>query len=91
MLKRPALIAVAALAILGACKRTESGDVVIKRPTSVDVKTTPDTLHMPSVTTKTDTINAPVVGTQKETVVVNKPVVGSKKTQVKVPVVTKPQ
>lgn len=91
MLKRTALIAVAALAMLGACKRTESGDVVVKRPTNIEVQTKPETLHMPGVTTRTDTINAPVVGTQKETVIVNKPVVGSKKTQVKVPVVTKPQ
>ena len=90
MHKQTALIAVAVLTMLGACKRTESGDVVVKRPTDVDVKTTPDTLHLPSVTTKTDTINAPVVGTQKETVVVSKPVVGSKKKAVKVPVVTKP-
>jgi hypothetical protein len=84
---RTKLIAAAALALLGACSRTESGDVVVKRPADVDVKTTEDTLH---VTTKTDTINAPVIGTKKETVVVNKPIVGSKKTEVKVPVVTKP-
>ena len=79
MRKRHCLIAAAALALLGACKRTENGDVVVKRPSDVDVKTTPDTLHMPSVTTKTDTINTPVVGTKKETVVVNKPVVGRRR------------
>lgn len=90
MHKRMTIIAAAALALLGACSRTDNGDVVVKRPSDVDVKTTPDTLHLPSVTTKTDTINTPVVGTQKETVVVNKPVVGSKKTVVKVPVITKP-
>jgi hypothetical protein len=90
MHKRTTLIAAAALALLGACSRTDNGDVVVKRPSDVDVKTTTDTLHMPTVTTKTDTINTPVVGTQKETVVVTKPVVGSKKTVVKVPVVQKP-
>jgi hypothetical protein len=90
MRKRTTLIAAAALALLGACSRTENGDVVVKRPSDVDVKTTTDTLHLPEVTTKTETVNAPVLGTKKETVVVNKPVVGSKKTVVKVPVVKKP-
>jgi hypothetical protein len=85
-----AAAAATALALLGACSRTDSGDVVVKRPVQVDVKTTQDTLHMPSVTTKTDTINAPVIGTKKETVVIDKPVVGSEKKAVKVPVVTKP-
>ena len=80
---RITVIAAASLALLGGCSRTENGDVVVKRPTSVDVKTTEDTLHVPTVTTRTDTINAPVVGTQKETVVVSRPVVGSKKTVVK--------
>lgn len=89
MLKQTLLI-VACAAALGACGRTESGDVVVKRPADVDVKTTTDTLHMPTVTTKIDTVNTPVVGTQKETLIVNKPVVGTKKTEVKVPVVRKP-
>jgi hypothetical protein len=89
MLKQTLLI-VACAAALGACSKTENGDVVVKRPADVDVKTTTDTLHMPTVTTKTDTINTPVVGTQKETLIVNKPVVGTKKTEVKVPVVQKP-
>jgi hypothetical protein len=87
MHNRTLLIAAAALALAGACSRTENGDVVVKRPADVDVKTTEDTLH---VTTKTETVNAPVIGTKKETVVVDKPVLGSKKTEVKVPVVTKP-
>ena len=69
--------------------KEENGDVVVKRPVDVDVKTTQDTLHPPVVTTKKDTINTPVVGTQKETLIVNKPVVGAKKTEVKVPVVKK--
>ena len=84
------LLAAGALALVGACSRTENGDVVIKRPSDVDVKTTQDTLHMPTVTTRTDTINTPVVGTQKETLIVNKPVVGTKRTVVKVPVIRRP-
>ena len=47
-----ALLAVGAFALLGACSRTENGDVVVKRPSDVDVKTTQDTLHMPTVTTQ---------------------------------------
>lgn len=90
MQKRLSLIAAAALALLGACSRTESGDVVVKRPSDVQVQTTPDTLRMPQVTTRVDTINAPVLGTKKETVVVTKPIVGTEKKAVKVPVVTKP-
>jgi hypothetical protein len=90
MRKSTQLVAAGLIAVLGACSKTENGDVVVKRPADVDVKTTQDTLHMPTVTTKTDTINTPVVGTQKETLIVNKPVVGTKKTEVKVPVVQKP-
>ncbi|MGH7618527.1 MAG: hypothetical protein ACREPM_15010 [Gemmatimonadaceae bacterium] len=78
------------LALLGACSRTDNGDLVVKRPSNVDVKTTEDTIHLPSVTTRTDTINTPVVGTQKETLIVNKPVIGTKKSVVKVPVIQKP-
>jgi hypothetical protein len=80
----------AMLAIIGGCSRTDNGDLVIKRPSHVDVQTTTDTLHLPSMTTKTDTINAPVVGTQKETVIVNKPVIGTQKKVVKVPAVQRP-
>ena len=79
----------AAFALVGACSKTDNGDVVVKKP-NVDVTTTTDTLHPPTVTTKTETVNTPVVGTQKETLVVNKPVVGTKKTTVKVPEVKKP-
>ena len=86
MQNRISLIAVAAiLALAGACGRTESGDVVVKKPVDVDVTTKPET-----ITTKTETVNAPVIGTQKDTVVINKPVIGSKKTEVKVPTVKKP-
>lgn len=79
----------AAFAAAGACSKTENGDVVVKRP-EISVKTTEDTLHTPTVTTRTDTINSPVVGTQKETLIVNKPVVGTEKKVVKVPEVKRP-
>jgi hypothetical protein len=84
------LLAGAGLAVVGACSRTENGDVVVKRPADVSVKTTEDTLHLPSVGTRTDTVNTPVIGTKPETVIVNKPVIGTKKSEVKVPQVRKP-
>lgn len=87
-MRKQTLLFIAAAATLGACSRTENGDLVVKRPTSVN--TTEDTLHTPTITTKTDTINSPVVGTQKETLIVNKPVVGTEKKVVKVPVVQRP-
>jgi hypothetical protein len=90
MRKQTLLLAAASAIALGACSRSADGDLVVKRPADVDVKTTEDTIHLPKVTTRTDTINAPVVGVQKETVVVSKPVVGTEKKTVKVPVVTKP-
>ena len=82
------LIIAAAFAV-GACSRTENGDVVVKRPGEVDIKTTQDTLHLPTIGTRTDTINTPTVGTKPETVIVNKPVIGSKKTVVKTPTIQK--
>jgi hypothetical protein len=90
MHKPTLLLATAAAIALGACKRTESGDIVVKRPEDVKVQTTEDTLRMPQVTTRTDTVNAPVVGVKKDTVIVDKPVVGTEKKTVKVPVITKP-
>jgi hypothetical protein len=81
------LLLVAAIGALGACSRTESGDIEVKRPADVDVKTTTDTLNMPRVGTKIDTINTPTMGTKKDTIIVDKPVVGTKKTEVKVPVI----
>jgi 16S rRNA U516 pseudouridylate synthase RsuA-like enzyme len=89
-MRKQTLLLIGALATLGACSRTENGDVVVKKPVDVDVKTTQDTLHPPTVTTKTDTVNTPVLGTKKETLIVNKPVVGTKKSEVKVPVIKKP-
>ena len=79
--------ATVAVAALGACSKTENGDLIVKRPSSVDVQTTTDTLHM---NTRTDTINAPAIGTQKETIIVNKPVFGTQKKVIKVPTVQKP-
>ena len=89
MRKQTLLLIVSAFA-LGACSKTENGDLVVKRPADVNVTTTKDTLAMPSVGTRIDTVNTPVVGVQKDTVVVSKPVVGTKKSEVKVPVITKP-
>ncbi len=91
-------------ALVGGCKRTENGDVIVKRPSHVSVQTTEDTLHMPKITTRTDTVNAPVIGantetvavkrpyigTRTETVVVKRPVIGSQKAVVKVPSVQHP-
>ena len=88
-MKKQTLLFVGAFALLGACSRTQDGDVVVKRPVDVDVQTTKDTLNMPKVTTKAETISTPVVGTKKDTIVISKPVVGTKKTEVKVPVITK--
>ena len=89
-MRKQTLLFVGAFALLGACSKTENGDIVVKKPVDVDVKTATDTLHPPTITTKTDTINTPTVGTKPETLIVNKPVVGTKKTEVKVPPVKKP-
>lgn len=86
MRTRNTLLAAAAVVALGACKKTESGDIVVDKPTGI--QTTKDTLHPPTVGTRTDTINTPVVGTKPETLIVQKPVVGTKKTAVTVPTVT---
>ena len=75
---------------VGGCSRTDSGDVVVKRPTSVDIKTRPETLRVPSFRTKKDTVSAPVVGTQQETIVVKKPVVGKQKKEITVPQIQRP-
>lgn len=90
MRKSNYLLAASALVAIGACSRTENGDVVVKRPADVSVQTTQDTLHLPSVTSRTDTVSTPVIGTKTETLVVKKPVIGTKKTEVKVPQVKRP-
>jgi hypothetical protein len=86
MRKHTLLLLAGAFALVGACSKTDNGDVVVQKPT---VGTTPDTLHPPTITTKTDTINTPTMGTKKDTIIVDKPVVGTKKTEVKVPVIKK--
>jgi hypothetical protein len=71
---------------IAACSRTESGDVVVKRPSRIDIQTTTDTIRVPSVKTRSETVDAPVVGTQPETVIVKKPVVvGKQKKVIQVP------
>ena len=70
-----------------ACSKTQNGDIVVKRPTSVNVQTTPETLRL---RTRTETVNAPTIGTEQETVIVKKPVIGTTKKAVKVPTVQQP-
>src|SRR5262245_62107987 len=70
-MRKRTLLFVAAISALGACSRTESGDIEVKRPADVDVKTTTDTLRLPSIGTKIDTINTPTMGTKKDTIIVD--------------------
>ena len=87
LLSAGAIVALAALVDLTACSRTANGDVVIKRPSDVSVKTTEDTVHIPTIRMHTDSVSTPVVGTQTETLIVKKPVIGSKRARIKVPAV----
>ena len=86
MRKPLSILAIAAVATLGACKKTGEGEFKVATP-DVDVSTDTTTIRTPSVDlgTKTDTINTPTVGTKAETLIVQKPVVGTKKTEVQVP------
>ncbi|HZF68693.1 MAG TPA: hypothetical protein VEZ47_11690 [Gemmatirosa sp.] len=86
MRKPLSILALAAVATLGACKKTGEGEFKVATP-DVDVSTDTTTIRTPSVDlgTKTDTINTPTVGTKAETLIVQKPVVGTKKTEVQVP------
>jgi hypothetical protein len=86
-MRAPVLAIAVALAAVGGCSKTESGDIVVKRPTSVNVQTTPETLRL---RTRTETVNAPTIGTEQETVIVKKPVIGTTKRAVKVPTVQQP-
>ena len=85
---RKALLGVALLVSLAACKKTGENEFQVKTP-DVDVSSDTHTVRTPDVDvgTKTDTISTPVVGTKKDTFVVDKPVVGTKKTEVKTPTV----
>ena len=89
-MRTPTLAAIVALGLLGACSRTEDGKVVVERPGEVQVKTTKDTISLPTIGTVKDTINTPTIGVKEETLIVKKPVVGTKKTAVSRPTVRKP-
>jgi hypothetical protein len=78
------MLVLAALA-LAACTKTGENEYEVERPGLVV-----DTVKTPELTTKIDTLSVPVVGTQKDTIIIDKPVVGTKKTEVKVPTVKKP-
>lgn len=82
-----AVLALSALGLLAACKRTDDGKLVIERPGEIDVKVRNDTLHLPSVGTVKDTITTPSLEMKEETLIVKKPVIGSKKTEVSKPVI----
>ena len=62
---------IAALVIIGACKKTGEGQYEVQKPT---IGTTTDTIETPSVETGTvkDTITVPTVGTEKKEVDVPK-------------------
>jgi len=86
------ILAVGALGLLAACKRTDDGNLVIERPGEIDVKVKNDTVHlpsvhMPSIGTKKDTVTTPTVGVKEETLIVKKPVFGSRRTEVNKPVI----
>ena len=89
MIKNTTFLVAGAFALVGACSKTDDGNLVVKKPTGVEVQTSTDTLHPPTIGTKTDTINTPVMGTKPETLIVQKPVVGTQKTEVKVPTIKK--
>jgi len=81
------VLALSAVALLAACKRTDDGKIVIERPGEVDVKMKNDTVHLPSVGTVKDTLTTPSIGVKEETLIVKKPVIGSKKTEISKPVI----
>lgn len=71
MRKQTALLALAAVVAMGACKKTGEGEYEVQKPV---VGTTTDTVHTPTVdvgTTK-DTITVPKVTTEKKEVTVPK-------------------
>ena len=67
MRKLVAVLALAAVSTLGACKKTGEGEYQVKTP-DVDVKTDTHTVQTPSVD----------VGTKKDTLVVDRPTVDVK-------------
>ena len=86
-MRTTAILALSAVTLLGACKRTDDGKIVIERPGEVDVKMRNDTLHLPSVGTVKDTITTPSIGVKEETLIVKKPVIGNKKREISKPVI----
>ena len=58
-------VALAAVALLGACKKTGEGEYEVQRPT---IGTTTDTVHTPSVEVGTDThtVTTPKVEVKKD-------------------------
>lgn len=89
-MRKATLAATVALGLLSACSKTDDGRVVIERPGDVQVRTTKDTVSLPTVGTVKDTITTPTIGVKEETLIVKKPVIGSKKTEVTRPTVRKP-
>jgi hypothetical protein len=81
------ILAVSACCLLGACKRTDDGKLVIERPGEIDVKIKNDTLHLPSIGTTKDTITTPTIGVKEETLIVKKPVIGRQRSEVSKPVI----
>ena len=81
------VLALSAVALLAACKRTDDGKIVIERPGEVDVKMKNDTVHLPSVGTVKDTLTTPSIGVKEETLIVKKPVIGSKRREISKPVI----
>jgi hypothetical protein len=70
--------AVVAIALAGACSKTDEGDVVVERPGEIDVKTTKDTIKTPDMPDVD-------VNMKKDTVIVNRPSVTVKPDSVKRP------
>lgn len=92
MTRNMVILALTTLSLLGACKRTDDGKLVIERPGEIDVKVKNDTLklpsmHMPSIGTKKDTVTTPTVGVKEETLIVKKPVFGSQRRAINKPVI----
>ena len=85
-----ALVLIMILGLVGACSRTDDGNVVIERPGEVEVKTTKDTLKLPSIGTVRESVTTPTIGVKEETLIVKKPVIGSKKTEITRPTVKRP-
>ena len=75
-------LAILATLALVACKKTGDNQYEVVRPGLVT-----DTVTTPSVDvgTKPDSVTVPVLGTEKDTIIVNKPTIDTKKTEVKRP------